>query len=154
MSQQQEFLTFRLGSEYYAVDILRVQEIRGWQAPSPLPNVPFFVKGAIDLRGLVVPIVDLRERFALNADYRSTTVVIVVHVLTPEGERVIGLVVDEVSDVQCFDLDALQAAPDISEGVHSSFILGLATTQQNAQAKMVIILALDRLINEGVMQAL
>jgi len=101
---KQEFLTFIIGKEEFAVEILRVQEIRGWEKPNPLPNVPSYVKGVVDLRGTIVPIIDLREKFGLNATYNNTTVVIVVHVLTKQGERIVGLVVDAVSDVHQFDM--------------------------------------------------
>ncbi|MBO1924130.1 chemotaxis protein CheW [Thiomicrorhabdus sp. 6S3-12] len=162
MANNKEFLTFKIGREQFAVDILRVQEIRGWEKPNPLPSVPPFVKGVVDLRGSVVPIVDLRERFKLQASYDATTVVIVVHVLTSQGERVVGIVVDEVSDVQSFDMDSLQPAPDISTEISSQFILGLATvgeTQRTAEGddnrkastnNMVILVDLDRLISEGI----
>lgn len=162
MANNKEFLTFKIGREQFAVDILRVQEIRGWEKPNPLPSVPPFVKGVVDLRGSVVPIVDLRERFKLSASYDATTVVIVVHVLTSQGERVVGIVVDEVSDVQSFDMDSLQPAPDISTEISSQFILGLATVgeaprtgegednRKASNSNMVILVDLDRLISEGI----
>ncbi|QKI88995.1 chemotaxis protein CheW [Thiomicrorhabdus xiamenensis] len=162
MANNKEFLTFKIGREQFAVDILRVQEIRGWEKPNPLPSVPPFVKGVVDLRGSVVPIVDLRERFKLQARYDATTVVIVVHVLTSQGERVVGIVVDEVSDVQSFDMDSLQPAPDISTEISSQFILGLATvgdaqrtgemedSRKASSNNMVILVDLDRLISEGI----
>ncbi len=166
-----EFLTFIIGSEEYAVEILRVQEIRGWKDPSPLPNVPSYVKGVVDLRGTVVPIIDLREKFKLKASYDGTTVVIVVHVLTSQGERIVGLVVDAVSDVHVFDIDNLQAAPDISTSIQNQFVLGLATIenslaeQESAQedasqvrnkskGRMVILIDIDKLAAEGLIEAI
>ena len=166
-----EFLTFIIGSEEYAVEILRVQEIRGWKEPSPLPNVPSFVKGVVDLRGTVVPIIDLRQKFKLKASYDDTTVVIVVHVLTTQGERIVGLVVDAVSDVHVFDLNNLQPAPDISTSVKNQFVLGLATIedspaeQEGAQkdslevhnkskGRMVILIDIDKLAAEGLIEAI
>lgn len=162
MANNKEFLTFKIGHEQFAIDILRVQEIRGWEKPNPLPSVPAFVKGVVDLRGSVVPIIDLRERFKLPVSYDATTVVIVVHILTSQGERVVGIVVDEVSDVQSFDMDSLQAAPDISSEISSQFILGLATiggskpqeeavdSHKGTASNMVILVDLDRLISEGI----
>ncbi|MDG6777793.1 chemotaxis protein CheW [Thiomicrorhabdus sp. zzn3] len=163
---KKDFLTFRLGQEQFAVEILRVQEIRGWEKPMPLPNVPPFVKGVVDLRGTVVPIIDLRERFNLDASYDATTVVIVVHVITSKGERVVGLVVDAVSDVQQFDVDSLQPAPDIAATIDNQFILGLATipgeavkedatseeTEKVAKNKMVILIDIDKLASEGLIE--
>ncbi|WP_019556622.1 chemotaxis protein CheW [Thiomicrorhabdus arctica] len=168
---KKEFLTFIIGSEEYAVEILRVQEIRGWEKPSPLPNVPSFVKGVVDLRGTVVPIIDLREKFRLNSSFDNTTVIIVVHVITSQGERVVGLVVDAVSDVHVFDLTKLQAAPDISTSVQNQFVLGLATientpaeqalAQENAvesrnksTGRMVILIDIDKLASEGLIESI
>lgn len=162
---KKEFLTFKLGREEFAVEINRVQEIRGWQVPNPLPNVPTFVKGVIDLRGTIVPILDLRDRFKLPASYNATTVVIVVHILTKQGERIVGLVVDAVSDVNEFDVNNLQAAPDISNSIDNQFILGLSTifdTKEQSSAlvnasqgvkpkkgRMVILVDIDSLASEG-----
>lgn len=166
MSNFKEFLTFELGKEEYAVEILRVQEIRGWQRPDPLPNVPHYIKGVVDLRGTIVPIIDLRERFDLPVSYDATTVVVVVHVITSSGERIIGLVVDSVSDVQQFDASNLQPAPDISTSVETQFILGLTTVyptfgqaevneeQEGVRKKgrMVIVIDTDKLVSEGLIE--
>ena len=161
-TNKKEFLTFELGKEEYAVEILRVQEIRGWENPDPLPNVPSYVKGVVDLRGTIVPIIDLREKFKLKVSYDVTTVVVVVHVLTNQGERIMGLVVDSVSDVQQFDLANLQAAPDISASIDSQFILGLTTVfnssapQKEAgtpkKGRMVIVIDIDKLASEGLIE--
>jgi len=165
-SANQEFLTFIIGKEEFAVEILRVQEIRGWEMPNPLPSVPSYVKGVVDLRGTVVPIIDLREKFNLKASYDGTTVVIVVHVLTSQGERIVGLVVDAVSDVHQFDINNLQAAPDISNSVDSQYILGLTTIRDSQgqssaaqmggdkkvlsdKGRMVIVVDLDKLAMDG-----
>lgn len=159
-----EFLTFKLGKEEFAVEINRVQEIRGWSNPSPLPNVPTYVKGVIDLRGTVVPILDLRDRFGLSASYGPTTVVIVVHILTQNGERIVGLVVDAVSDVHEFDVNNLQAPPDISNSIDNQFVLGLSTIYdqthtdtQNVEEKpkkgtMVVVIDIDKLATEGLIE--
>lgn len=163
-NSNKEFLTFRLGKEEFAVEINRVQEIRGWQPPSALPNVPDFVKGVVDLRGLIVPIIDLRVRFGITPTDDGTTVVIVVHVLTQQGERVVGLVVDAVSDVHNFDMSKLQPPPDISDSIDSQFILGLSTMHTNklatsnaepatkAKGIMVILIDLDKLTSEGLIE--
>lgn len=164
MSSLKEFLTFQLGTEQYAVEILRVQEIRGWEKPDPLPNVPSYVKGVVDLRGVIVPIVDLREKFNLEVSYDATTVVIVVHVFMQDGERVIGLVVDSVSDVHQFDVSALQPAPDVSASIDSHFVLGLGTVGQvikedkstedthHSKGVMVIVIDVDKLASEGLIE--
>ncbi|MBD3820994.1 MAG: chemotaxis protein CheW [Thiotrichales bacterium] len=165
---KKDFLTFKLRKEDYAVEINRVQEIRGWQEPSPLPNVPAFVKGVIDLRGDVVPILDLRERFHLKVSYNATTVVIVVNVITQNGERVVGFVVDAVSDVHQFDLDKLQPAPDVA-AIDNQFMMGLSTIIEKNHAsnsmgsnpsedntsdkkRMVILIDIDKLATDGMLQ--
>jgi purine-binding chemotaxis protein CheW len=166
---KKEFLTYILGTEEFAVEISRVQEIRGWEKPSPLPSVPHYVKGVIDIRGTVVPIIDLRDRFHLEVSYNATTVVIVVHILTSTGERVVGLVVDAVSDVHVFDLSSLQASPDISDSIDNQFVLGLSTIYEadtkntpshshdvdkvsKKKSRMVILVDIDLLANEGLLE--
>ncbi len=158
-----EFLTFKLGKEEFAVEINRVQEIMGWASPSPLPNVPDFVKGVIVLRGLVVPIIDLRERFSLLTTYGPTTVVIVVQIMTLAGERVVGLVVDAVSDVHEFNVDDLQAPPDISNSIDNHFVLGLTTIdvtslekdgEETVRKQMIIVIDIDQLATEVLIQQL
>ncbi len=169
---KKEFLTFEIGTEEYAVEILRVQEIRGWEKPSPLPSVPSFVKGVVNLRGTVVPIIDLREKFHLNVSYDDTTVVIVVHVITRSGERIVGLVVDAVSDVHSFDMSKLQPAPDISSSLQNQFVMGLATIEEEmglghgeqqssdeqarhkSHGQMVILIDIDKLVSEGLIEAI
>lgn len=155
---KKEFLTFKLGKEEFAVEINQVQEIRGWSAPNPLPNVPSFVKGVIDLRGIVVPILDLREKFHLLTDYGPTTVVIVVHVMTDGGERIVGLVVDAVSDVHEFDINNLQEPPDISNSIDNQFVLGLTKIEETSlnelkqevvKKQMVIVIDIDKLAIKG-----
>ncbi|WP_324187600.1 chemotaxis protein CheW [Thiomicrorhabdus heinhorstiae] len=152
---QQAYLTFGIGTELYGVNILQVQEIRSWQTPNPLPNVPAYVKGVIDLRGTVVPIMDLRERFGLAPSYDPTTVVIVVSIEFHGSSRVVGLVVDRVSDVHEFSQQAVQPPPDVSQ-VEQQYILGLATIEDagnpgTANGKMVILLQLEQLVTQGLM---
>ena len=170
-TEKKEFLTFKLGKEEFAVAIDRVQEIRGWEKPNPLPNVPSYVKGVIDLRGTVVPVLDLRERFKLKAEVDATTVVIVVQILTAQGERVVGLVVDAVSDVHAFDLNGLQPPPDVSSQIDNHFMQGLATISESGKAithtndinkkdpnakqekgHMVILIDIDRLATDGLLE--
>ncbi|SFR51068.1 chemotaxis protein CheW [Thiomicrospira sp. ALE5] len=152
---QQEFLTFMLGPEQYAINILCVQEIRGWHEPDPLPNVPDYVRGVIDLRGTLVPVIDLRTKFKLDASFTVTTVVIVVQMGQGDDVRTLGLVVDAVSDVKTFDTENLQPAPDISSNVDQQYILGLTSIKdQQDKAKMVILLNLEKLIAESLLNQL
>lgn len=143
----QQFLTFILASEEYGVDILRVQEIKGWDAVTQVPNTPEYVRGVINLRGTIVPIIDLRIRFSMEQlEYGPTTVVIVLKVMSDdESSRIMGIVVDGVSDVYNVKNDEINAAPDFGEGVDSSFVKGLATVEE----KMVIILDIDYMLNSA-----
>ncbi|MEZ5235620.1 MAG: chemotaxis protein CheW [Acidimicrobiales bacterium] len=137
-----QFLTFVLGDEEYGVDILRVQEIKGWERATAIPNTPDYICGVMNLRGAVVPVVDLRRRFALDStDYLSTTVVIVVKV-EGDGMRTMGFVVDAVSDVYNVATEHIQPAPDFGARVDTKYIRGLAVVDD----KLVILLDLDRLI--------
>ncbi len=150
LSGLDQFLTFILGKEVYGIDILRVQEIKGWEETTTLPNTPDYVKGVINLRGVVVPIVDLRERFNLStANYDASTVVIIVRVNHQNLEKAIGLVVDGVSDVHDIDTGNLQPAPSFQkESIDTTYIRGLAMSGDN----MVILLDVDDLINDGLLQ--
>ena len=142
-----QFLTFLLAGEEYGVDILRVQEIKGWDKVTRLPQAPEFVLGVINLRGAVVPIVDLRRRFALEpVPPGPTTVVIVVKVDGPRGERTVGVVVDAVSEVYNVPADAIRAPPEVTGNVDTAFVKGLASVGE----KMVILLDIDMLINTSV----
>lgn len=156
-ADQDQFLTFLLGDETYGIDILRVQEIRGWESPTKLPNMPNYIKGVINMRGAVVPIIDMRERFSISEPtYDESTVVIIVHVHlhTDSSEhdtvKTIGLVVDGVSDVHDVDLANLQHAPNFGDSrrVSEEFVRGLATLE----AIMVIILNIDLLANQGIFE--
>ena len=141
-----QFLTFILANEEYGVDILRVQEIKGWSRPTPIPNTPGYLKGVINLRGTIVPIIDLRERFGLERlEYGPTTVVIVLRILGYERERIMGIVVDAVSEVYNIGADEMQDAPEIGAALDIEFIRGLATKDE----KMIILLDIDRLLNSG-----
>jgi len=143
----QQFLTFILAGEEYGVDILRVQEIKGWDAVTQVPNTPEYVRGVINLRGTIVPIIDLRIRFSMEQlEYGPTTVVIVLKVISgDDNSRIMGIVVDGVSDVYNVKNEEINAAPDFGDGVDSSFVKGLATVDE----KMVIILDIDHMLNSN-----
>ncbi|MCL4747192.1 MAG: chemotaxis protein CheW [Burkholderiaceae bacterium] len=134
-----EYLTFRLGAEEYGIDILKVQEIRGYEQPTRIANAPPFVKGIVNLRGVIVPIVDLRIRFGLGtAQYDAFTVVIVLNV----AGRVVGVVVDSVSDVLELAADQVRDAPLISAVVDNGYIVGLGTVGE----RLLILLDIERLV--------
>jgi purine-binding chemotaxis protein CheW len=136
---EQEFLTFTLGREEYAIDILKVQEIRGYDTVTTIANAPAFIKGVINLRGTIVPIVDLRIKFGVGTiEYTPFTVVIILNV----GARVVGVVVDSVSDVLALGSADIRPAPEFSSQVGSSFILGLGTVED----RMLIIIDIERLM--------
>ncbi len=140
----EQYLTFMLAGEEYGVNILRVQEIKGWDAATPIPNTPDYILGVINLRGAVVPIVDLRKRFdVLDEPFGPTTVVIVVKVSNEGRERTVGMVADAVSDVYRLDSQEVQSAPDFGSSVDTAFVRGLATVGN----KMVILLDIDQLVN-------
>lgn len=130
-----QYLTFTLGEEDYGVEILRVQEIRGYTAITPIPNMPVFVKGVINLRGTVVPVVDLRSRFGMPVvEYSKSTVIIVVNV----GKHVIGCVVDAVSDVLDVAADSIEKPPALGEGVDLSFLRGITRNNEDLIALLDI----------------
>ena len=137
-----QFLTFLLDGEEYGVDILRVRELKAWDSVTPLPNTPDWVLGVINLRGLIVPIVDLRKRFRLpEIPYSATTVVIVLKVEAADRTRIVGVVVDAVSDVYTVAPADQKAPPDVA-GAASEFVSGLATVGD----KLVIVLDIDTLL--------
>lgn len=139
-----QYLTFMLGDEEFGVDILRVQEIKGWEQATAIPNTPEYIRGVMNLRGTVVPIIDLRRRFELDsADYIATTVVIVLKVEGEHSTRTMGFVVDAVSEVYNVAPDNLQPAPDFGTRVNTQFVRGLAVIED----KMIILLDFDRLIS-------
>lgn len=138
-----QYLSFTLGQEEYGVDILRVQEIRSWEPVSRIPNVPAYEKGVVNLRGAIVPIIDLRERFQLGSiDYGPTTVVVVLQTNGNDHTRIMGVVVDSVSDVVNIDNQTIQAAPKFGSKVSTEFINGLASIN----GRMVMLLDVDRLL--------
>jgi len=146
-----QYLTFLLAGEEYGVDILRVQEIKGWDNVTMIPNTPDYIKGVINLRGTIVPIVDLRARFSLETiPYGITTVVIVLRVNSDNGSRIMGIVVDAVSEVYNISEDALKQAPDFGQAISTDFVMGLGTIDE----KMIIVLDIDHLLNSSVLKAL
>ncbi|MFL0809575.1 MAG: chemotaxis protein CheW [Agarilytica sp.] len=139
-----QFLTFIVAGEEYGVDILCVQEIRGWETATPIPNAPKHIKGVINLRGTIVPIIDLRQCFGMESiEYTPITVVIVLKVQTDNGERIMGTVVDAVSDVYALSEQDMRPAPDIGNSLNTEFIKGLVNVDQ----KMVILLNIDKLLS-------
>ena len=146
-----QFLTFILDKEAYGVEILRVQEIKGWTPVTRIPNTPEYMQGVLNLRGTIVPIVDMRMRFNLErVEYTPITVIIVLSVKSENGERVIGLVVDSVSDVIDVDAKDIKATPDFGTTLNTEFINGLATSNEN----MVMLLDVDKLLSVDEMTAL
>lgn len=138
----QQVLTFRLAGEEYGLGILAVQEIRGWSPVTAIPHAPPWVLGVIDLRGVVVPIIDLRRRLGLApAQFGPATVVIVLRVSTGFDERTVGLVVDAVSDVYDIESSALRQLPDVGSHAAREMISGLA----HADGKTLILLDAGRL---------
>jgi purine-binding chemotaxis protein CheW len=146
-----QYLTFSLADEEYGVDILRVQEIKGWTPVTQIPNAPAFLKGVLNLRGTIVPIVDLRMRFNLKEiEYTPTTVVIVLSLLTEGRERTFGIVVDAVSDVLNIATADIRPKPDFGTVVDADFINGLATVDE----QMVMLLDIDRLLRPDELNAI
>lgn len=139
-----EFLTFTLGSEEYGMDILKVQEIRGYDAVTTIANTPDFIKGVINLRGIIVPIVDLRIKFHLGTvEYNQLTVVIILNL----GHRVVGIVVDSVSDVLALTPEQIKPTPDLSAGLDTRYITGLGTVGE----RMLILVDIEKLMSSSEM---
>jgi purine-binding chemotaxis protein CheW len=134
-----ELLTFTLGNEEYGIDILKVQEIRGYDAVTTIANSPEFIKGVINLRGIIVPIVDMRIKFSLgNVTYNNLTVVIILNI----ANRVVGIVVDGVSDVIALTPDQLKPAPEFSGTMDTQYITGLGTVDE----RMIIVVDIEKLM--------
>ena len=132
-----QYLTFTLGHEEYGVEILRVQEIKGYSAVTPIPNTPAYVRGVMNLRGAIIPVMDLRMKFGMpEAEYTPFTVIIVVTV----GAKTMGVIVDSVSDVLIIGKGDVQPTPDFGGTVDAGFIHGIA----RAGEKLVALLDLDR----------
>lgn len=144
VEKAREYLTFRLGGEEYGIDILRVQEIRSYEVPTRLANAPSFVKGVINLRGVIVPIIDLRLKLACDVvDYNAFTVVIVLNVKGTE----IGAVVDSVSDVVGITASAIKPAPQFQGRVDSNYVTGIAKLDD----RMLVIMDIEGLMSSDEM---
>jgi len=143
--ERHELLTFTLGSEEYGIDILKVQEIRGYDAVTTIANAPEFIKGVINLRGIIVPIVDMRIKFKLgNITYDETTVVIILNV----ANRVLGMVVDGVSDVTSLKPDDIKPAPKFGSSLDAEYLQGLGT----ADDRMIILVDIEKLMSSRDME--
>src|SRR3989344_5987860 len=138
-SGEEQFLTFRLHGQDYGIAILKVQEIKGWDKMTPIPNSPLYVKGVLNLRGVIVPVFDLRLRFGLPEAARDAFTVIVVNI----GGRLAGIVVDAVSDVINVSVEQQCAAPEYEGQQYREFIKGLA----QVDGKLLILLDIDRMVN-------
>jgi purine-binding chemotaxis protein CheW len=135
-----EYLTFRLDQEEYGIDILKVQEIRGYEKPTRIANAPEFIKGVVNLRGTIVPIVDMRLKFnCAKAEYNDFTVVIILNL----HNRIVGIVVDSVSDVMELPAESVKAAPEIDSVIDSSAVMGLGSVGE----RMLILLDIEKLMS-------
>lgn len=140
-----EYLTFTLGPEEYGIDILKVQEIRGYDAVTTIANTPSFIKGVINLRGIIVPIVDMRIKFNLqNVTYDQLTVVIILNL----ASRVVGMVVDGVSDVIALMPEQIKAAPHFSATLDTQYLMGMGTVDE----RMLILVDIEKLMNSSDME--
>ncbi len=139
---ENQYLTFQLGEEIYGIEILKVQEIKGWEGATPLPNSPKYIRGIMNLRGAIVPILDLRRRFNMEeVAFTPYTVVVVVQV----RGRTIGMIVDSVSDVVNFKADAVRNAPDFGTSIDTAFIQGLIPLED----EMIILLNIDEMLKHS-----
>lgn len=134
----QQFLTFRIDAEEYGIDILKVQEIRSYEPPTRVANAPAFVKGVVNLRGVIVPIVDLRIRLGQQAEYTPFTVVIVLNVIG----RVVGIVVDSVSDVLELQADEIKEPPQVGAAIDTRYITGLGKIGE----RMLILMDIEGMV--------
>jgi purine-binding chemotaxis protein CheW len=136
----QEFLAFKLGTEEYGIDILKVQEIRGYEAVTRIANAPEFIKGVINLRGIIIPVVDMRIKFKLGEPvYDQFTVVIILNI----GGRVVGMVVDSVSDVTTLMPDQVKPAPEMGTAFSTEYMIGLGTIDE----RMLILVDINKLMS-------
>jgi len=139
-----EFLAYRLGNEEYGIDIQKVQELRGYDAVTVIANAPAFIKGVVNLRGIIVPIIDMRIKFNLGTPvYDQFTVVIILNI----GGRVVGMVVDSVSDVITLTPEQIKPAPAMGTAVDTDYLMGLGTVDE----RMLILLDIDRLMSSAEM---
>ena len=143
-AQVEQYLTFELADEAYGVDILKVQEIRGWEAVREIPNTPDYIKGALNLRGSIVPIIDLRERFGMEkTEYSPITVVIVLCVENSNGSTVMGIVADAVSDVLDIAFAEIKESPKLGTKIDTRYMRGMYVGSK----QMVMLLDVDELLD-------
>lgn len=141
-----EFLTFTLGKGEYGVDILKVQEIRGYDTVTCIPDTPDYIKGVINLRGVIVPVIDMRLKFRLDAaEYNASTVMIILNI----GTRIVGMVIDSVSDVLALTADQVKPAPEFGNDIDTRYVMGLGTLNQ----RMLILVNIERLLSSQELQA-
>lgn len=146
MEQEKEYLTFILNGEEFGVDILCVQELRVWSAVTELPNKPEYIKGVINLRGVIIPIIDLRQRFGLTPlDYNEQTVTIILRSPDSTQPMVVGIVVDAVSEVYKFSLNSIRKPPAFGQQIDSCFLEGLASVDE----KLIILLNSRSLLDQN-----
>jgi purine-binding chemotaxis protein CheW len=138
-----EYLSFKLGHEEYGIDILKVQEIRGYEPPTRIANAPHFIKGVVNLRGVIVPIVDMRLRFGLpDVKYDSFTVVIILNI----AHRTVGMVVDSVSDVLELPPGHIKPAPEFNGAIDAAYITGLGTIKHGDDERMLILMDIEQMM--------
>lgn len=143
-----EYLSFRLGSEEYGIPILTVQEIRGYEPATRMVSAPSYILGVLNLRGFIVPILDIRIKFGLaNAAYDSQTVTIVLNI----GTRVVGMVVDAVSDVVALKASEIKPAPEMSDSIATQYITGIATIEQAQEQRMLILMDIEQFMRSAEM---
>ena len=139
-----EFLAFTLGKEEYGIDILKVQEIRGYEAVTRIANAPDFIKGVVNLRGIIVPIVDMRIKFNLGEPiYDQFTVVIILNI----NGRIVGMVVDSVSDVITLSAEQIKPAPEMGTAFNTDYLIGLGTLDE----RMLILVDINKLMSSAEM---
>jgi len=139
-----QYLSFTLGNEDYGIDILKVKEIRGWEEPRPLPDTPDYVRGVLDLRGSIVPVIDMRLRFNLeHAECTSTTVTIILSIQLRGRPYAIGIVVDSVSDVLDMQARDIKDAPSLGKKIDTRYILGMVSMDEH----VVLLLDVDSLLD-------
>ena len=141
----EQFLTFELAGEAYGIEILKVKEIRGWEPIRKIPNTPDYLKGALNLRGSIVPIIDLRERFNIEKVDNSPITVVIVRCIETEatGSTVMGIVADAVSDVLDINLNEIKDAPNLGSKINTQYIRGMYVGKHN----MVMLLDVDKLLD-------
>lgn len=140
--EHSEFLTFTLGTEQYGVDILKVKEIRGWENLREIHDVPAYIKGVLDFRGVIIPIIDLRIRFEVT-DYRYSPTTVIIVLSTENDDKMMGVVVDAVSDVLSVKADQIKPAPDLGSRINTDYVIGM----YSEDGVMLMLLDTEKLIS-------